>query len=124
MSEETSLSRAMTSFLVFFDLLVSIVVGVKLVPSNLHILLKIGLVVLVFFGAFFIMNITKFGIGLVAVTGISFVFTWLINGLIISPYVEDTTWMWILRICAFLICFLGHLKLTIWDTVIKEKFFE
>ena len=124
MSEETGLSRAATSFLVFFDLLVAIVVGIKFAPSNLHLLLKIGIVVLVFLGAFFLMNITKFGIGLVAVTGISLLFTCLINGLIIAPYVEDTVWMWVLRVCAFLICFLGHLKLTVWDTVIREKFFE
>ncbi|MCR5142850.1 MAG: hypothetical protein K6C68_10070 [Ruminococcus sp.] len=110
--------------LIFFDFLVSILAGIKLVPSNLHLLLKIGIVVVMFIGALIIMNITKFGIGLIAVTAVSLLFTWVVNGIIIAPYVEDNVWIWVLRVCAFLISFLGHLKFTIWDTIIKEKFFE
>ena len=124
MSDETSISRATMSILIFFDLLISILVGIKLVPSNLHLLLKISIVVVFFLGALIVMNITKFGIGLIAVTAISLLFAWVINGIIIAPYVEDNLWTWVLRVCAFLISFLGHLKFTIWDTIIKEKFFE
>lgn len=124
MSDESRISKATISMLILFDLLVSILAGIKLVPSNLHLLLKIGIVVVMFIGALIIMNITKFGIGLIAVTAVSLLFTWVVNGIIIAPYVEDNVWTWVLRVCAFLISFLGHLKFTIWDTIIKEKFFE
>ncbi len=124
MSDESRISKATISMLIFFDFLVSILAGIKLVPSNLHLLLKIGIVVVMFIGALIIMNITKFGIGLIAVTAVSLLFTWVVNGIIIAPYVEDNVWIWVLRVCAFLISFLGHLKFTIWDTIIKEKFFE
>ena len=124
MSDESRISKATISMLIFFDLLVSILAGIKLVPSNLHLLLKIGIIVVMFIGTLVIMNITKFGIGLIAVTAVSLLFTWVMNGIIIAPYVEDNVWTWVLRVCAFLISFLGHLKFTIWDTIIREKFFE
>lgn len=54
----------------------------------------------------------------------SVLFTWVMNGIIIAPKVDDTVWKWVLRACAFLICFLGHLKLTVWDEEIKDRFFE
>ena len=119
---ETKISRGTTYALVIFDLIVSIVVTLKIAPSNLHLLLKIGIIVVMFLAAFLIMNITKFGIGLVAITAVSLLFAWVINGIVIAPYVEDTIWKWILRVCSLLICFLGHLKLTVWNMVIKEKF--
>lgn len=106
---------------VLFDVIVSIIVGIRFIPSDVHILLRILIIFAVFFVAFFIMNVRKFGIGLIAITALIGLFTWIINGLIVLPYVEDAVWMWILRVCAFLICFLGHWKLTVWDTVIKNK---
>ena len=105
----------------FFDLIVSIMVGIKCIPSNVHIFFRILIIIAIFFAAMFIMNIKKFGIGILAIAAVSCLFTWVINGLIISPYVEDNVWKWVLRVCAFLICFLGHLKLTIWDEVMKDK---
>ncbi len=107
-----------------FDILVSIFVGIKCVPSGIHILLRILIIFGIFFAAFFIMNIEKFGIGLIAIIALSLLFTWVANGIIISPKVDDTVWKWVLRVCAFLICFLGHVKLTVWDEIIKDKFFD
>ena len=49
------------------------------------------------------MNIKKFGIGLLAIIGLSVLFTWVMNGIIIAPKVDDTVWKWVLRACAFLI---------------------
>ena len=85
-----------------FDIIVSIFVGIKCIPSGVHVILRILIIFAIFFAAFFIMNIKKFGIGLVAII----------------------VWKWVLRACAFLICFLGHLKLTVWDEEIKDRFFE
>ena len=108
---------------ILFDVIVSIMVGIKCIPSSVHLFLRILIIFAIFFVAFFIMNIKKFGIGLIAIVALSLLFTWVVNGLIIDPKVDDTVWKWVLRICAFLICFLGHIKLTIWDDVIKDKFF-
>lgn len=105
-----------------FDVIVAILVGIKLFPANLHFILRILIVFSIFFFAFFIMNIKKFGIGLVTIIALSLLFAWVINGLIISPYVNDGIWKWVLRACGFLTCFLGHIKLTVWDKEIKEKF--
>jgi len=107
-----------------FDIIVSIVVGIKCIPSGVHIILRILIIFAIFFAAFFIMNIKKFGIGLLAIIWLSVLFTWVMNGIIIAPKVDDTVWKWVLRACAFLICFLGHLKLTVWDEEIKDRFFE
>lgn len=104
-----------------FDVIVAILVGIKLFPANLHIILRILIVFSIFFAAFFIMNIKKFGIGLFTIIALSILFAWVINGLIISPYVTDNIWKWVLRSCGFLICFLGHIKLTVWDKAIKER---
>lgn len=104
-----------------FDLIVSIIVGVKYIPSNIHLFFRALLIIAIFFASVLIMNIKKFGLGLIAIIAVSVLFTWVMNGLIISPYVEDTVWTWILRSCAFLISFLGHLKLTTWDELIKDK---
>ena len=106
-----------------FDIIVAIVVAIKFVPSNVHLILRILIIIGIFFAAFFIMNIRKFGIGLIAIIALSILFTWVANGIIIAPKVEDTVWKWVLRACAFLICFLGHIKLTVWDEEIKDKFF-
>ena len=104
-----------------FDLIVSIIVWVKYIPSNIHLFFRALLIIAIFFASVLIMNIKKFGLGLIAIIAVSVLFTWVMNGLIISPYVEDTVWTWILRSCAFLISFLGHLKLTTWDELIKDK---
>ena len=104
-----------------FDLLVAIMIGIKVVPSTVHIFFRILIIFAVYIAAALIMNIKKFGIGILAIIAVSGLFTWIMNGLIIAPYVEDNVWKWALRVCAFLICFLGHLKLTIWDEVIKDK---
>ena len=104
-----------------FDLLVAIMIGIKVVPSTVHIFFRILIIFAVYIAAALIMNIKKFGIGILAIIAVSGLFTWIMNGPIIAPYVEDNVWKWVLRVCAFLICFLGHLKLTIWDEVIKEK---
>ena len=67
------------------------------------------------------MNIKKLGIGIISIIALSTLFAWVINGFIVSPYVDDNVWKWILRACAFMICFLGHIKMTIWDSIIKDK---
>ena len=105
----------------FFDLIVSIIVGIKFIPTNIHIFFRVLIIISIFFISVLIMNIKKFGLGLIAIIAVSVLFSWVMNGLIISPYVEDTTWKWILRSCAFLISFLGHLKLTTWEELIKDK---
>lgn len=110
-----------TRIVTLFDVIVSIIVGIKFVPSGVHIILRIIIIIGIFFAAFFIMNIKKFGIVLIAILALSVLFTWVMNGLIISPYVDDTVWKWILRACAFLICALGHIKLTVWDEILKDK---
>ncbi len=107
-----------------FDILVSIFVGIKCIPSGVHISLRILIIFVIFFVAFFIMNIRKFGIGLIAIIALSLLFTWVANGFIIAHNVDDTAWKWVLRSCAFLICFLGHIKLTVWDKEIKDRFFD
>ena len=104
-----------------FDLLVAIMIGIKVVPSTVHIVFRILIIFAVYIAAALIMNIRKFGIGILAIIAVSLLFTYIMNGLIIASYVEDNVWKWVLRVCAFLICFLGHLKLTIWDEVIKDK---
>ena len=70
----------------FFDLIVSIIVGIKFIPTNIHIFFRVLIIISIFFISVLIMNIKKFGLGLIAIIAVSVLFSWVMNGLIISPY--------------------------------------
>ena len=101
------------SFVIIFDLIIALTFGFTLFPE-IHTVFKILLTIAIYFVAMFVMNITKFKIGVLGIIGVSVLCAAVVDTVIDYFWDLDQIWTWTWRIVAFLMCFFGHKRLTVW----------